>query len=48
MTANKIAIILGLIALTLIIAGYWHIEQSIFYGAPITARDDLLELNHAN
>ena len=44
MTATKLAIILGIIAIILLATGYYRIEQSIIYGDGIVVKDDLIEL----
>lgn len=45
MTDDKLAIILGIIAIILLATGYYRIEQSIIYGDGIVVKDDLVELN---
>ena len=44
MTATKLAIILGIIAIILLSIGYYRMEQSIIYGDGIAVKNDLNEL----
>lgn len=45
MNADKLAIILGTIAIILLAIGYYRIEKSIIHGDGIVVKDDISNLN---
>ncbi len=47
MTAPKLAIILGILAVILLAIGYLDLTHTVIYGDGIAVKDDLVELNHA-
>jgi hypothetical protein len=45
MTATKLAITLGILALILLAIGYFDLKYTAIYGDGIVVKNDLLELN---